>query len=523
MQGFNDFLFDESMRTARDRDGGEIVFTRQERAILVELARRPGTLIGRRDLHRALAETGRVASERNVDFLVNRLRARLGDDARAPRYIATQYGEGYIWIAQSVPVPPSQARGFVIIGSTHGGGDIAACLLSALQADLKSLVGPGRGIVQVPELRPDALEGTDYGLEVSFHTEDDRLHGAFVMRSIRDRRVIATRRATATGDNQQQIASELAGWVRDTIWRHLAMPHGSALLTPGDLPAEIRLNEAARALARSPERWRETEAQLKRARAQSPGDPVLAVMWAMNLFARLIHWPLDPAVVTRSGRAALENEIEALVLDHLPVIDDNALLKLAAAKLLFFIDRGHFELADRLAEEAFAESTAFGAAFATRGQMLMCKGEFEEACRLYDKGIALSEFGTDFHIYQLVLKCTALMAADDRSGVARTADEMYLARPATRWMGLFFLSPYEETVPDAVAAMLAGFTPARGRETLTHLYHTSARQFRRRSHAANVMRGPAHHFRRLLGPEAIPADIAGLLGRPLPQAAEVIG
>jgi len=40
-------------------------------------------------------------SDRNIDFLVNRLRTKPGDSAKSPKYIATQYGEGYVWIAAS--------------------------------------------------------------------------------------------------------------------------------------------------------------------------------------------------------------------------------------------------------------------------------------------------------------------------------------------------------------------------------------------------------------------------------------
>ena len=509
MQVYNGFDFDDSMRSARRPDGQEVVFTRQERAILLQLTRRAGMLVTRQELHRALAETGRSTSDRNVDFLVARLRTRLGDSAKKPRFIATQYGEGYVWVAQAERRKPFEA--FIAIGPVQGDGAAAAAPLTRhLCAELAALVGPGRSVA-IADLPYDRDGGVDYALEVSTHLDGDIVHGAFVLRSIGERRVIATRRLSALPEEARQHGRELAGWAQDALWRHAALPVPAALLTPNDAPVEIRLNEAARALTRSPERWRESEAQLRRARADQPDDPTLAIMWAMNLYARLIHWPLDPALLTPAGRAEVEGEIEALVLDNLPAIEDNILLKLAAAKLLFFIDRGYFELADRLAEEAFAGSTAFGAAFATRGQMLMCKGQFTEACQLYDRGVALAEFGSDFHIYLLVLKCTAQMGANDRAGVVRTADELYLARPATRWMGLFFLSPYADILPPDIAQMLAAFTPERGHETLIHLYHTSARHFRDPRHRANVMRGPTYHFRRLLGAEAVPVEITQLL------------
>ena len=48
----------------------------------------------------AIAGSGSVGTDRSIDFLINRLRAKLGDSARSPTMIATQYGEGYIWIAR---------------------------------------------------------------------------------------------------------------------------------------------------------------------------------------------------------------------------------------------------------------------------------------------------------------------------------------------------------------------------------------------------------------------------------------
>ena len=55
-----------------------------------------------------------MRGERNIDFLVNRLRKRLGDNARKPRFIATQYGEGYVWLAAPVRQEPLSA--FLLIG-----------------------------------------------------------------------------------------------------------------------------------------------------------------------------------------------------------------------------------------------------------------------------------------------------------------------------------------------------------------------------------------------------------------------
>jgi two-component system OmpR family response regulator len=38
--------------------------------------------------------------DRSIDLLVSRLRQRLGDDVREPRYIKTVRGEGYVFCAE---------------------------------------------------------------------------------------------------------------------------------------------------------------------------------------------------------------------------------------------------------------------------------------------------------------------------------------------------------------------------------------------------------------------------------------
>jgi SulP family sulfate permease len=46
-------------------------------------------------------------SDRSIDYLVNRVRRKLGDSARRPHYIETRYGEGYVWIAYRSSEPPA--------------------------------------------------------------------------------------------------------------------------------------------------------------------------------------------------------------------------------------------------------------------------------------------------------------------------------------------------------------------------------------------------------------------------------
>jgi DNA-binding winged helix-turn-helix (wHTH) protein len=94
--------------------------------LLETLARRPGQLVTRSELKRALWPcTERIDTERRLNTAMRALRAALADDADAPRYIATVRSQGYCWIAQP---RPSRARrsaliavtGFALLGLLHG-------------------------------------------------------------------------------------------------------------------------------------------------------------------------------------------------------------------------------------------------------------------------------------------------------------------------------------------------------------------------------------------------------------------
>ena len=159
--------------------------------------------------------------------------------------------------------------------------------------------------------------------------------------------------------------------ITEAIRAHEALPP-SANLAPTERPLELRMHDAARLLSGTPESWLTAISQIDSTRAAAPHDPTLAILRGLALYATLLQRP-DVSGRPAEWRAA-EAEIESLVLNCLPYIQDNPLLMLGAAKLLFFIEGGHFALASRLAEDAFKKSTAFAAAFSTRAQMLMCQG-----------------------------------------------------------------------------------------------------------------------------------------------------
>jgi len=85
-----------SRRTRSRSRGKPIAFTAQQFAILRALLEAGGATLGREQL---VSRTGALddepPSDRAIDLHVTRLRRRLGDDPRAPRYIEAVYGVGY--------------------------------------------------------------------------------------------------------------------------------------------------------------------------------------------------------------------------------------------------------------------------------------------------------------------------------------------------------------------------------------------------------------------------------------------
>ncbi|NJM08228.1 response regulator transcription factor [Candidatus Gracilibacteria bacterium] len=72
-----------------------IQLTPREWTLLLTLAKAPGSVFGRETLLRQVWGTSFVGETRVIDVLVQRLRAKIEDDATSPQYIATVRGFGY--------------------------------------------------------------------------------------------------------------------------------------------------------------------------------------------------------------------------------------------------------------------------------------------------------------------------------------------------------------------------------------------------------------------------------------------
>ncbi len=96
---FEGWTFDLNARALSDGQGGVSRLTAGEYQLLACLLRHPGQVVRRERLLGLLCEYG-DGSLRSVDVLISRLRRKLGDDPRQPRYIVTVHGEGYSFAPQ---------------------------------------------------------------------------------------------------------------------------------------------------------------------------------------------------------------------------------------------------------------------------------------------------------------------------------------------------------------------------------------------------------------------------------------
>jgi two-component system phosphate regulon response regulator OmpR len=88
---FGDFTFDTASGELR-RDDQLVRLTTGETALLSVLARSPGKTISRV----ALGQSAGTGEGRAVDVQITRLRRKIEDDPKAPRYLRTVWGEGYV-------------------------------------------------------------------------------------------------------------------------------------------------------------------------------------------------------------------------------------------------------------------------------------------------------------------------------------------------------------------------------------------------------------------------------------------
>ncbi len=97
IDSFGELRLDYDKRTALLRDE-DLSLTTGEFTVLALLAANPGRAFDRDEILQELRGIDCDAFNRTVDITVSRLRYKLGDDPKTPRYIKTIWGTGYTFI-----------------------------------------------------------------------------------------------------------------------------------------------------------------------------------------------------------------------------------------------------------------------------------------------------------------------------------------------------------------------------------------------------------------------------------------
>jgi DNA-binding winged helix-turn-helix (wHTH) protein/tetratricopeptide (TPR) repeat protein len=507
---FGELILDETCLFAR-RGEQTIQFTRNERALLLAFTRNPRRLMTRSRLLDEITAVDSESSDRNIDFLVNRLRTKLGDSARAPKYIATQYGEGYVWVAAQPPEAPLQ--GFLVICLTfsspeQSSNELAKSLVQHLRDQIAKHLDPGQEVVVIQHWPRAGFEKVRYVLQVSFATQDGAANCSASLREMSSKRIVKAFRLDFDAEDEKTLFLKTEGAANGVVHalRQVLVDASTGLGTPMDEALDVRLRRASTLLSSSNPAWLQKGEFLSQERLRDPSNADFALQWCLHLFARMVTE--NPFTSMEAGdRNKIETEIETTVLEFLPVIEASPLLMLAAAKLLYFINRGHLDLAEDIAERAFVRTADFAAALPILGQLRQARGNYGEAIAFFDRGIDMADPESGFLLHMQVLKCIALLAAGDSAGLQAAATFSYSSPYSTPEISLalnVMLTPVDQDLSTDVSKALWAAGPHGASRAIEYAFYTSARQMISQEARANILGRLIGHSRRQHGQGIVP-------------------
>lgn len=500
MKRYLDLVFDEDMRTA-SRGGESIRFTKTERLLLETLTRNRGRVLTRDSLLNAVSGDGSDRSDRNIDYVVTRLRAKLKDDVKSPRYLATRYGEGYVWLPQ--PEDADLGDAFLVVGPIYGlDAEIFELpvreLVQGFRHALSRNLHGGLKVVTSPHFEAlPTLHSLEYCIELGFIKDGEAIHGRAILRAAKTWHIVKTHKFMLDWPGSGRNDGVLGG-LADAVVEEIVFHKSGTGTQKTTIPLELSMHEASRLMALPDTAWLQSGEVLARKRAEDPADVKLAIMWASHLYTTLIMAPLIGGLDDEK-RARTEREIEEICLENLPEAQDNPVLRICIAKLLFFIDRGHLELAESLMRDIFQDDVGFSSVYPLLGELRAARGMFDEAVRYYDHALRAAEPGSKYFIYVAVLRLNALLASDQREALDREAEKLFTLSPETiNTVGLFIGKPDDPFRPNH-ELYLDSLGPETSLAMVSYLYNNAARHFVCPIHRKRVYHGFATQIERKFG------------------------
>lgn len=512
--------FSENFTSAEKPDGEELQFTRFEARALQFFSRNPDRLVTRAQLLDSVSSEGSDKNDRNIDFLVNRLRKKLGDTPQEPRFIATRYGEGYMWIGQSSSTYIAGNDSYLVIGPVRVAGSLAdspfleSSFCQSLQKALKFRLSDDQRVTVDPNCRPAFEFGNltpKIGVEMTFFTDSSTAECIVTVRKFREGKILAITRITVSGVEMptgQEIdgPQQLAEWILREIWRE----HTSVESTGEPLPVAIQAASQSKKVA-DIYIWEETDPWIRKLVVEHPDDFEIQLKYATHLHTKYV---VGGFMLFKNGiddRKRDEDEIESLVQKALPFVHSKPELAIMAAKLLFFLGRGYENFAADLAESAHKECTIITHSLPIIGQIRGFLGNVDHGIEALDQAINLAEAGSKAHLYALVIKCNIQMAAREIEGLAATKKELFheISPIGKLFFEPIYADPAKPSLKARAAVMMLSKKEAAA--ILLHSYYISARLFKVPEHKENLMRTLVSLLTRRFGIDIIPDEVTAAI------------
>ena len=523
---FENIYFEPDLISGRSLNGDIIKFSRHERALLSSFIKKPNRLLSRNHLLNAINREQAETIDRNVDYLISRLRKKLGDSPKNPKLIGTQYGEGYIWLAKPTSKEnfSSKEKLFLLIGPAFGLQQLhkyksyAQEAITQLATSLKKEFYTHQQVIEYLEKDNPAdieIESAHFSLEPSFLITEKKLHCAFTVRDNKQNKIIMANRFTISltsplSPSDPEI-SHIAHLIKKNIWDQLT-GHNNDLHTARDQPLAFQLDDAAALFYPNYHGLKKIGALLRETVEKNPDDHYSKILLATHLHTCLLDEQHDI-----QNTCEEEREIESLILEALPHIKERPLLFLASAKLLYFIGRGHQEIAKRIASDVLNNETTHAASFAVNGQISLYEGHIEEGLKFLNLALDLTEKSSQFQLYLHVLKCTAFLALKKWDECLQEVALMMSSVPQDQFrrsdtseklsLALLLTVGDNREVAPQIKALVATLTPEKATAYLRRAHYSVIRLFKNEQHRANIFRGSMRLLTQRFGASIIPGTV----------------
>ncbi len=307
------------------RAGAAVSIQPQPLKVLAHLARRPGVLVTREELHRLLWGTNAlVDADQGLNFCMAQLRAALEDQPRAPRFVETLPRRGYRF-RHPVEVGPAALAPAAVPGPAGppapAPGAPGRFPSASWRWAAAALVAAGLGLALAAQQRQVRTTRAEAAAREAL--EEARAIDLGGGREALKRRLALLERATLLGPGLAAPQAALAEvylqsaggdlWGKEAMEKARGHARRALELDPGSASAEVTLGLVTLQLDWA---WEEAGRHLERARALDPASPAALTASAVYLSSRG-HPEAAVALLEARAPGSAPDEVEAELPWHL--------------------------------------------------------------------------------------------------------------------------------------------------------------------------------------------------------------